>query len=105
MNVSFAAPLSGIQTVLTRQDVSANNIANIDTPGFSQSDVSQTDMSPAGVRVTSLKRTANLSTENSNTDLAKEAVEQIQNKNELAANVNVIKVQDKMLGALLDIIA
>jgi flagellar hook protein FlgE len=105
MDISFAAPVSAVQTVLKRQEVSADNIANVNTPGFEQYDVSQTDMSPAGVRVDNLKRTLNPDSERSNTDLAKEAVEQIKNKNELAANVSVIKAQDKMVGALLDIIA
>lgn len=105
MQVTFNTATSGIKTVITREDVSANNVANIDTRGFSQTDALQTEMSPAGVRISGLRRPLNTDSENSNTDLNKEMVNQVINKNELAANVKVIRTQDKMMGALLDIIA
>lgn len=105
MQVSFNAAVSGIKTAITREDVSANNVANINTRGFSQTDALQTDMSPAGVRISGLRRTLNTRSQDSNTDLAKEMVNQVVNKNDLTANVKVIQTQDKMMGALLDIIA
>jgi flagellar hook protein FlgE len=105
MQLSFDAATSGIKTVITREEVSANNVANISTRGFSQTDALQTDMSPAGVRISSLRTTPNSKSLDSNTDLNKEMVNQVINKNELAANVKVIQTQDKMMGALLDIIA
>jgi flagellar hook protein FlgE len=52
-----------------------------------------------------LRSTPNTHSQDSNTDLNKELVNQVINKNELAANVKVIQAQDKMMGALLDIIA
>jgi flagellar hook protein FlgE len=105
MQLSFDAATSGIKTVITREEVSANNVANISTRGFSQTDALQTDMSPAGVRISGLRSTPNTESQDSNTDLTKEMVNQVINKNELAANVKVIQTQDKMMGALLDIIA
>ena len=105
MQVSFNTALSGIQTALIREDVSANNVANINTRGFSQTDALQTAMSPAGVRISGLRSTPNSPSQDSNTDLAKEMVNQVINKEDVAANVKVIQTQDKMMGALLDIIA
>ena len=105
MQLSFDAATSGIKTVITREEVSANNVANISTRGFSQTDALQTNMSPVGVRISGLRSTPNTESQDSNTDLTKEMVNQVINKNELAANVKVIQTQDKMMGALLDIIA
>lgn len=102
MQVSFSTSLSGIQAAIKRQDVTAHNVANVNTPGYEQIDVMQKEKAGGGVEISGLKRTPNPDKEHSNTDLAKEAVEQIQNKNSLKANVNAIKTQDKMLGALLD---
>jgi flagellar basal body rod protein FlgG len=105
MQVALDAATSGIKTVIAREEVSANNVANISTRGFSQTDALQTNMSPAGVKISSLRTTPNSESLDSNTDLTKEMVNQVINKNELAANVKVIQTQDKMMGALLDIIA
>jgi flagellar basal body rod protein FlgC len=62
-------------------------------------------MSPQGVQISGLRQTPNPDPANSNTDLNKEMINQVQNKNELAADVSVLKTQDKMIGALLDIVA
>ena len=105
MDMSFAAAVSGVQTVIKRQEIAGHNVANVNTPGFEEMSAGQTEQFPVGVRIGNLTRTPNPDAEHSNTDLAKEAVIQLQNKNELAADVSVIKVQDKMVGALLDIIA
>jgi len=105
MEISQAASLSGIQTVIKRQEATAQNIANVNTPGFERYSVNQTDMAPSGVRVASVNRTLNPDSDRSNTDLAQEMTDMIRNKNELTANVKVIRAQDQMTGALLDIIA
>jgi flagellar hook protein FlgE len=101
MDVSIA----GIRTTLTRNAVSANNVANVNTPGFGQSSVNQAETLPGGVRVTSISRTPNPDSTIAGTDLAKETGEQIQNKNTLSANLKVLKVKDAMLGELIDMIA
>jgi len=105
MAISFDAPLSGMKTALLRQDVTAHDVANVNTPGFEQTTPYQTDMAPQGTRVSHLVRTPNSSKEPSNTDLAEEAKEQTINKAALQANVNVIKAKDKMMGNLLDMFA
>ena len=105
MDLSFATAVSGMQTVMKRQDIAADNIANVNTPGFRQYNAGQSEVSPAGVRISNISRTPNSDPGSSNTDLATQEVAMLQNKNELAANVGVVKTQDKMLGALLDIVA
>jgi flagellar hook protein FlgE len=105
MDVSFAAPISGMRTSLTRQDVTANNVANVNTPGFEERTVHQADMVPQGVRVSGITRTPNDSVELSNTDLAKQSVDQMVNRDTLTANTKVIKAKDRMIGTLLDMMA
>jgi flagellar hook protein FlgE len=105
MSISLATPISGIQTSITRHDITANDIANINTPGYAEKTPRQTDMRPEGVRISSISTTPNSSTTLSNVDLAEESKEQIQNKDTLAANVSVLKTKDRMIGELLDIVA
>jgi flagellar basal body rod protein FlgG len=105
MELSSVSALSGMQTVIKRQEAAGANIANVNTPGFESYTVDQAEQSPAGVRVSGVKRTLNPEPDRSNTDLAKEMTDMLTNKDELAANTKVIRAQDEMLGALLDIIA
>jgi flagellar hook protein FlgE len=105
MELSSMSSVSGIQAVIKRQEAAAANIANVNTPGFESYTVNQTEQSPAGVRASGVSRTANPRSDVSNTDLAKEMTDMLQNKNELAANVKTIKVQNEMIGTLLDMIA
>ena len=105
MNSSYGAAISGVRTALLRTDVSANDVANINTPGYRQVTPQQTDMLPAGTRISGLTRTPNDSLELSNTDLATEMVELKTDKNTLSANLAVIKAQDKMTGEIIDLTA
>lgn len=49
----FGIPLSGLQSALFRQDVTANNIANVVTPGFQAQRADQVDLTGGGARVAS----------------------------------------------------
>lgn len=61
-------------------------------------------MTAAANRLTaSAERTATWSARDSDTDLAKEAVEQVSAKTDFKANVAVLKTADEMIGALLDL--
>ena len=105
METSFNASISGIKTSFTRQDITANDVANINTPGYEQSTPVQSELKTGGTEISSIIKTPNPSKEMSNTDLAEETVEQIRNKNTLSANVKVMKVQDEMLKNTIDLIA
>ncbi len=105
MNISSSASVSGMQAAITRQSVSAHDVANINTDGFGQYTAHQTDMKPSGTRVSHISRQPNSPGNLSNTEFATEAVEQKESLNNLKANSAVIKVQNRMMGALLDIFA
>jgi flagellar hook protein FlgE len=105
MSLSFDASISGVRAASIRQAVSANDVANINTPGYRQVNAYQTDMTPQGTRISHLARTANPSSELSGTDLVEEVKEQKISKNDFQANLRVIKVRDEMTKDLLDLFA
>jgi len=105
MNISSSASVSGMQAAITRLSVSAHDVANINTDGFGQYTANQTDISPSGTRISNIRREVNSGEGASNTDLATEAIEQKESVASFKANSAVIRVQEKMMGALLDIFA
>jgi flagellar hook protein FlgE len=105
MDMSLNTATSGMQAAMIRQDVNANNIANAVTPGYEQMNARQTEMAPAGTRISAITRTPNPNPGMSGTDLARQMVEMKLNKNDLTANTKVFKVQDKMIGEVIDLIA
>jgi flagellar hook protein FlgE len=105
MAISFDASVSGMQAATLRQDVTANNVANVNTDGFEQTTAYQTDVLPQGTRISHLARTPNSPTAPSNTDLAKEITEQKINNAAFQADINVIKARDRMMGTILDMFA
>ena len=104
MDASFSTPVSGIRTSITRHDITAHDIANVNTGGYEQRTPRQSDVSPQGVRISHIAQTPNDRADISNTDLAAESGEQIQNKNTLAANASVVKAKDNMIGEVIDLI-
>jgi flagellar basal-body rod protein FlgC len=105
MNISFSAPISGMKASSIRHDITDHDVANVNTPGFEEQQAHQTDVRPTGTCISHVSRTPNPDPALSNTDLAEEAKEQIVNKNAFTANAKVIRVQDEMLGTLLDILS
>ena len=105
MAISFNAAVSGMQAAITRQDVTAHNVANVTTPGYEQETPYQTDVSPQGTRISHIARTPNADPNVSNTDLAKETVAQKENSSSLQANLQVARTQDRMTGTLFDMFA
>ncbi|SDN60869.1 flagellar basal-body rod protein FlgC [Desulfonauticus submarinus] len=121
--------LSALTSFSTLQDVSANNVANINTPEFkaSRADL-QTGPEDKGVYVSQIIQSSepgplvekieleqnettnyveqkNVLVEGSNTDLATEMVNQIINENSFAANVKSIQTYDNMVGSIINIFA
>lgn len=99
MNISNN--ISSIQAHQNMMNVSANNVANVNSDGFV----------PSNAKViggdNSIKTNVSKADDNgskiSQTDLAKEIPDQIVAKEATAVNVTAIKTQDEMLGSLLDI--
>jgi flagellar basal-body rod protein FlgC len=104
MDASFSDSISGMHTAITRHDITAHDIANVNTGGYEQRTPLQSDVSPRGVRISHIARTPNDRVDISNTDLAAESGEQIQNKNTLAANASVLKAKDSMIGDVIDLV-
>jgi flagellar hook protein FlgE len=105
MDIALNAAASGMQAAITRQDVTANNIANAVTPGYQQMNARQTEMSPAGTRISDVTRTPNPNPTTSGTQLDQQMVNLNLNKYDLSANAKVVKVQDTMIGEAIDLIA
>jgi flagellar basal body rod protein FlgG len=98
MNVTSSISLSGMNAAQTRLQASAHNIANLETPGFSRQEVSQSTIAGGGtsVSVSNSAGSANLETD---------MVQQLQAKNSFLANLSVFKTHNAVLGTLLNISA
>jgi flagellar basal-body rod protein FlgC len=86
-----------------RMDISAHDVANVNTPGFSQSRPIQTSQKP-GTEISAIQKINSFSPDFSATDLAEETVEQIKSEKSFAANASVIKTQDEMLGETVNLV-
>ena len=89
---------SGLQAAQLRLDSAAHNVANMNTSGFKRQTVTQEAVPVLGGTRASL---GEASTEG--VALEQEAVEQMSATYAFKANLQTIKTQDAMMGALLDI--
>ena len=87
---------SGMQAAQAQLQVSANNIANLNTEGYHRQELQQSAQAQGGVS-TSVRRAAE-----AGSDLEADVVAQLQAKNAFLANLAVFKTSNKMQGALLD---
>ena len=106
---------SGLRLASIRQQVTANNVANLDTPGFRASRVQATEADGGGVRLGGIKQDpapggavpaslpGETPLEGSNVDLTSEAVGLIQNRTLFEANADAFRAQADLLGELLDL--
>jgi len=95
--------VSGMQASALRIDISAHDVANINTPGFSQSRPVQSSLK-SGTEISAIQKIPPPSPELSATELAEESAEQIISEKSFAANAAVIKTQDKMLGEVVNLV-
>ena len=109
---SFFPALSGLRAASIRQDVSAHNVANVNTDGFKASRVVQSE-APAGggTEVSDIRPTGAPAvfymqqgevTEGSNVDLAKEITGQIGALRSFQASLATLRSSDEITGDLLD---
>lgn len=105
--------LSGMLNAIRRTNVTANNIANLATPGFKAARAVNVDVEGGGVRIGSITQDRSPGpplldpapggpTEGSNVDLTTESVNLLLNRRQFEANVNALRAQDEILGDLLD---
>jgi flagellar hook protein FlgE len=107
MNV-FNIALSGMQAAQAQLNTTANNLANLDTPGYQAQQADFVDISTGGAAqsgtTTSKTRGPNLpdGQEGANVDPATELVNLTRAKLLYSANAAVIRVGQQMTGSLLD---
>lgn len=100
MTTLTSIALSGMQAASTRLDVSAHNVANVQTPNFHRQVVHQQSVQSqetAGV-VTTVGKAAEVGA-----DLAADMVEQMSASYSYKANLHTIQTQEQMTGSLLDL--
>jgi flagellar hook protein FlgE len=116
MDLSVSSSLSAMAAFQKKMDVTADNIANVLTDGFKKSRVTMQEASPNGVKAVvdrvetpGVPKTTELNggtaeVESSNVDLAGELTDMIPTQADWRANLNTLKVQNDMLGSVLDIL-
>jgi len=107
--------LSGLTAFSTQIDVTAHNVANVNTNGFKKSRTELVAVETGGVLPVIQKNQSAGSfilnntgygpaqLELSNVDLGEEAVNQILAQRGFEANISTLKTVDDMLGTILDI--
>ena len=88
---------SALQAFSTSQQITANNVANLNTDGFKASRATFQENSRAG------GVTASVSSTGDSVDISREAVNLISNTHGFKANLNVLKAADEMTKQLLNI--
>ena len=107
--------LSALGALERKLEVTANNVANIDTEGFKKSRMIFQESSPSGVMVSidridspgsplSTVEGMNEKRESSNVDVGEEIVNLITAKHAYTANLKTIKAEEETLGTLLDVL-
>ena len=108
MSSAMSISLSGMQAASAMLNVTANNIANLNTPGFNPSRADLVELSGGGVAVTGTSFENNPqtapNTQTSNVDLPTEMVNLKLGQTLYGANAMVLKTADQMTGTLLNIL-
>lgn len=106
--------LSGLTAFAKQTEVSAHNVANVNTDGFKKSRTELVEVEAGGVLPVVQKDDSDgpavlkdtehgpAQVELSNVDLGEEAVNQIIAQRGFEANLNTLKTADNMLGTILD---
>jgi flagellar hook-associated protein FlgK len=102
MNITSTSPLSstslsGMNAAQTRLQVSAHNIANLSTNGFTRQEVVQSTANGVGTLATVVSASA------SGNSLEMDMVQQLQAKHAFLANLSVFRTSEAMLGNLFDV--
>lgn len=107
MSVSaLAAGVSGLTANQRALDVSAHNVANVDTAGFQPQQASFQESAPAGAGVSLSVAGRGLAAADgaaNGVDLAKETTDALVYKAGFDLSAKVIKAADERLGSLIDI--
>tara|TARA_B100000686_G_scaffold351660_1_gene451062 strand:+ start:615 stop:938 length:324 start_codon:yes stop_codon:yes gene_type:complete len=97
--------LSGLRVSYKKLQNSANNLANISTPGFVKGRLELTSIPNGGVSLAAASRTnsqGNLKTPN-NVDITNEMVGQVETYSTFKSNTKIIKASNETTGLILNI--
>lgn len=100
---AMTTALSGMLAQTTRVGNTANNIANLDTPGYQRRITSMSDMHPGGVTTTTRPSSEPADPAGSNVDMATEMLDLIGAQTAFAANASVFETGADMWDMLLTI--
>jgi flagellar basal body rod protein FlgG len=109
----ISASLSGIRNALQRLGLTANNIANQQTPGYQALRATNVESAAGGVQIGAVVRDQTPGSPlpdfaggpalvGSNVDPTVEQVNLLINKHQFEANINALRAQNDLLGDLLD---
>jgi flagellar basal body rod protein FlgG len=101
---AISSALSGIQAAFSRLGNTANNVANLFTPGF-QAGTADQSSGPDGVTVTFSESDAPGLPQASNVDPPAAIVDLISQQDSVAAGVATIRAQDEAERSVLDLLA
>jgi flagellar hook protein FlgE len=96
MNSVSSIAGSALSAYGIKQAVTANNVANIETPDFKSSSVRMQERPNGGVQASVMKT-------NDSVDISKEAVNMISNSHGFKANIKTIQTHDEMTKELLNL--
>jgi len=115
MNISSAAPVSAMRAATQRLDVTAHNVANVNTRGFRAQRAEQTDVvngvGRAAARGDAYERGAGTRVYGagregfSPEDLNKQMTDMISEKNTYGANARAAKIRDRMEEETINLVA
>jgi flagellar basal-body rod protein FlgC len=112
---AIQSALSGLHAYSQKTQATANNVANLNTPGFQRDVVTLSSQSPQGVTASVSKDqspaplvaepsdSGTSLVEQSNADLIREMPDLIMEKNGFSANITTLKTADQMMGTLIDL--
>jgi flagellar hook protein FlgE len=107
--------LTALQAFGTKQEVTSNNVANVNTDGFKKSRATFQEADPSGV-IVSISRVntpggplppdenTGEPREASNVDIGEEVVNQTTTKFAYTANLKTLKTTNDMIGTVIDIL-
>ncbi len=97
INTLLGITTSTLRAYFTKQNVTANNVANMNTEDFKSSEAIMNEDKNGGVYVTTRK------TGSSEVDLTKEMVDMMTTSEGLKANLKTLKTTDEMTKSIIDI--
>lgn len=98
MNVTSSTSISGMYAAETRLQVSAHNIANLNTQDFTRQEVIQSTTTGGGTQAVVKSSSGGIGNK-----LEVDLVQQVQSSNTYLANLSVFKTSNDMIGTLLNI--